>query len=466
MGGFQRIYSCILLLLCLLKTVPVGSVLSEKFSIIEYDNVAENAFELFEMWSSKHGKVYHDPSEKAMRFDSFQKNLAYVLERNAQKELMPVGHTVGLNVFADLSNEEFRVKYLSKMKLAGKRKMTGMEEKKEECDAPYSLDWRKKGVVTGVKDQGQCGSCWAFSSTGAMEGINAIATGDLISLSEQELVDCDTTNDGCDGGYMDYAFEWVIKNGGIDTERDYPYTGQDGSCNTEKENIKAVTIDGYQDVAQNENALLCAVVKQPVSVGIDASSMDFQLYTGGIYDGECSSDPDDIDHAVLIVGYGSEKNIEYWIVKNSWGTSWGMQGYFYIRRNTGLPYGACAINAMASYPMKESTSPSPFPSPAIPPPPPPPPPPSPMPVQCGGLSYCSAGETCCCIYQWMDFCLLYGCCAYENAVCCAGSIYCCPQDYPICDIEDGLCLQNNRDFIGIKPKKVKLAKHKLPWEAI
>ncbi|KAM0944642.1 putative actinidain [Dioscorea sansibarensis] len=443
MGGFQRIYSCVLLLLCLIITVLVGSVPSEQFSITEYENVAENAFELFEKWSAKHGKVYHHPSEKAMRFENFQKNLAYVLERNAkrERELKPVGHTVGLNAFADLSNDEFRVKYLSKMKLAGKRKTAGMEGKKEECDAPYSLDWRKKGVVTGVKDQGQCGSCWAFSSTGAMEGINAIVTGDLISLSEQELVDCDITNEACDGGYMDYAFEWVIKNEGIDTEHDYPYTGQDGSCNTEKENIKAVTIDGYQDVAPNENALLCAVVKQPVSVGIDASSIDFQLYTGGIYDGDCSSDPDDIDHAVLIVGYGSEKNIDYWIVKNSWGTSWGMQGYIYIRRNTGLPDGACAINAMASYPTKESISPSPFPSPAIPPPPPPPPPPSPMPVKCGELSYCSAGETCCCIYQWMDFCLLYGCCAYKNAVCCVGSIYCCPQDYPICDIEDGLCLQ-------------------------
>ncbi|KAJ0977360.1 hypothetical protein J5N97_012834 [Dioscorea zingiberensis] len=465
--GFQRINSSLLLVLWFFHTLLVASIQNEKFSIIEYSHAAENGLELFEQWSAKHGKVYQHPSERAMRFENFLKNLAYVLERNAKRELTSIGHTVGLNAFADLSNEEFRVKYLSKMKLLGKTKMVEIEGKTEECDAPYSLDWRKKGAVTGVKDQGQCGSCWAFSSTGAMEGINAITIGDLISLSEQELVDCDTTNEGCDGGNMDYAFEWVINNGGIATEYDYPYTGQDGRCNIEKENIKAVTIDGYQDVAPDENALLCAVAKQPVSVGIDGSSIDFQLYTGGIYDGDCSSDPADIDHAVLIVGYGSEKNIDYWIVKNSWGTSWGMKGYIYIRRNTGLPYGVCAINVMASYPIKESTSPSPFPPPAIPPPPPPPPPPpGPLPVQCGELSYCSGGETCCCIYQWMNFCLVYGCCPYENAICCARSVYCCPQDYPICDIKEGLCLQKNRDFTGIKANKIKLAKHKLPWEAI
>ena len=161
----------------------------------------------------------------------------------------------------------------------------------------------------------------------------------------------------------------------------------------------------------------------------------------GIYDGDCSSNPNDIDHAVLIVGYGSQDNVDYWIVKNSWGTSWGMQGYIYIKRNTELPYGACAINAMASYPTKESNSPSPFPSPVMPPPPPPPPPPSPLPTTCGDTSYCASGETCCCLFEFADICLLYGCCAYENAVCCSGTIYCCPHDYPICDIPDGLCLQ-------------------------
>jgi len=160
----------------------------------------------------------------------------------------------------------------------------------------------------------------------------------------------------------------------------------------------------------------------------------------GIYDGNCSSNPDDIDHAVLIVGYASRGSVDYWIVKNSWGTGWGIQGYIYIKRNTDLPYGVCAINAMASYPTKEATSPTPFPSPVVPPPPPPPAP-SPSPSTCGYLSYCSSGETCCCLLDFGDVCLIYACCAYENAVCCTGSEYCCPQDYPICDVPDGLCLK-------------------------
>ncbi|KAG1335253.1 low-temperature-induced cysteine proteinase [Cocos nucifera] len=465
----QRTKTTLLSLLWISMALFAIAIPSE-FSIAGYEqgaNDTEHGLKLFEQWRAKHGKVYRHPAEKARRFENFLKNLEYIRERNARRGTSsPKGHAVGLNKFADLSNEEFRAMYLSRMpwsreKRVGRKDM--VEEREESCEAPYSLDWRKKGVVTAVKDQGECGSCWAFSSTGAMEGINAITTGNLISLSEQELVDCDKTNEGCDGGYMDYAFEWVINNGGIDTESSYPYTGQDGTCNVEKEEMKVVTIDGYQDVAPKDSALLCAVVNQPVSVGIDGSSWDFQLYTGGIYEGDCSSNPNDIDHAVLIVGYGSQDNVDYWIVKNSWGASWGMQGYIYIKRNTELPYGVCAINAMASYPTKESNSPSPFPSPVMPPPPPPPPPPSPLPTTCGDMSYCPSGETCCCLFEFADICLLYGCCAYENAVCCSGTIYCCPHDYPICDIPDGLCLQNKRDSMGVAAKKLKLARHKLPW---
>ncbi|XP_064968736.1 cysteine protease XCP1-like [Musa acuminata AAA Group] len=458
------------LLLCFSAVALVWCRLPSEYSIVGYEpgpNATERSYELFEQWCRAHGKVYMHPAEKARRFEYFLANLRYVFDRNSRRSSSSSshGHAVGLNRFADLSNEEFKATYMSKI---GRKREVGMsrggdmEKTRESCDAPASLDWRKKGVVTAVKDQGYCGSCWAFSSTGAMEGINAITTGDLISLSEQELIDCDKTNAGCQGGYMDYAFEWVVKNKGIDTESNYPYTGQNEACNTIKEKMKAVTIDGYQDVTPNEDALLCAVLKQPISVGIVGSSLDFQLYAGGIYDGDCSSNPDDIDHAVLIVGYGSQRDVDYWIVKNSWGTTWGMQGYIYIRMNTGLPYGVCAINAMASYPTKQSTSPPPFPTPAVPPPPPPPPPPSPSPVVCGDMSYCSSGETCCCIYEYFGYCLLYGCCSYENAVCCTGTDYCCPQDYPICGVL-GICLQSNGNVMGVAAKKLKLAKHKLPW---
>ncbi|KAL5997860.1 hypothetical protein ACLOJK_008792 [Asimina triloba] len=464
MGGWQNKLSLLFFLWVVAFSGQSVGIPSE-FSILGYDPteaiLEHRVVEIFEQWRDMYRKAYASLEEKEKRFQVFRKNLEYVIDRSHKKG--PLGHAVGLNKFADLSNAEFKETYLSKIMKPLKRRKT-VEDKETSCEAPSSLDWRKRGVVTGVKNQGSCGSCWAFSSTGAMEGINAIATGDLISLSEQELVDCDSTNEGCDGGYMDYAFEWVIQNEGIDSESNYPYTGQDGTCNIQKEETKVVTIDGYEDVAQTDSALLCAVVKQPISVGIDGSSIDFQLYTGGIYDGDCSSNPDDIDHAVLVVGYASQGSIDYWIVKNSWGTDWGIDGYIYIERNTNLEYGVCAINAMASYPTKESVSPSPFPSPAVPPPPPPPPPPpGPSPVQCGDLSYCASGETCCCIFEFAGTCFIYGCCEYENAVCCTGTIYCCPQDYPICDIPDGLCLQSYGDSVGVAPKKRKFAKHKFPW---
>ncbi|XP_057740852.1 low-temperature-induced cysteine proteinase-like [Arachis stenosperma] len=429
----------------------------------------ERVVELFEKWKQEHKKSYTHQEEATLRLENFKRNLRYIVEKNAmQNQNSPEGHRLGLNRFADMSNEEFKNKYISKVKQPLNKRLTNSFKDYSCENTPYSLDWRKKGVVTSVKDQGDCGSCWAFSSSGAIEGINAIVTGDLVSLSEQELVDCDKTNDGCEGGYMDYAFEWVMNNGGIDTETDYPYTGVDSSCNITKEENKVVSIDGYNDVAKSDSALLCATVKQPISAAIHGSSLDFQLYTGGIYDGDCSSNPDDIDHAILIVGYGSEGDEDYWIVKNSWGTGWGMDGYIYIKRNTDLKYGVCAINYMASYPTKESTTaPSPqsppFPPSSPPPPPTPPPPPAPSPSECGDLSYCPGDETCCCLFELFDSCLVYGCCEYENAVCCTGTESCCPSDYPICDVEYGLCLQNAGDLMGVAAKKKKMGKHKFPW---
>uniref|UniRef100_A0A5B6ZEN8 Putative low-temperature-induced cysteine proteinase-like n=1 Tax=Davidia involucrata TaxID=16924 RepID=A0A5B6ZEN8_DAVIN len=462
-----------LLFLIWASSICLSSSLPSEFSIVGHTEEfvsEERVAELFQQWKEKHGKVYKHAQEADKRLENFRNNLKYIMEKNSKRK-SPSGHLVGLNKFADMSNEEFKQVYISKIKKPISKTETvrrrGSQGKAATaCEAPSSLDWRKYGIVTAVKDQGDCGSCWSFSSTGAIEGINALVTGDLISLSEQELVDCDKTNDGCEGGYMDYAFEWVVSNGGIDTESDYPYTGVDGTCNTAKEEIKAVTIDGYEDIDEEESALLCAVIKQPISVGIDGSAFDFQLYTGGIYDGSCSGDPDDIDHAVLIVGYSSEGDEDYWIVKNSWGADWGMEGYIYIRRNTNATYGVCAINAMASYPTKESSSPSPYPSPSVPPPPPPPPsppPPSPSPSQCGDFSYCPTDETCCCLFEFYDYCLIYGCCEYENAVCCTDSEYCCPHDYPICDIEEGLCLKSFGDYLGVAAKKRKMAKHKFPW---
>ncbi|PHT90410.1 hypothetical protein T459_05523, partial [Capsicum annuum] len=357
--------TCLLLFLFLILAALSSQVycLSSDFSILDIPDEFisdEGVFQLFQEWKQKHGKVYKDEKEEEMRLDKFRRNVKYIVETNSKRKSTSQ-HFVGLTNFADMSNEEFREVHGSKIKMPfNKRKIIQMKNVEKNptpisCDAPRSRDWRKHGAVTEVKNQDLCGACWAFSACGAMEGINAIVTGELISLSVQELINCDSeTNSGCYGGYMDPAFEWV--------------------------NHKVVTINGYQDVPQEETALLCAVAQQPVSVGIVATSADFQLYRGGIYDGSCSSSPDDLDHGVLIVGYGSDGNDGYWIIKNSWGTSWGVEGYGYIRRNTNLPYGVCAINSLASYPTKKLSSALPSSAvPSSPPLSPPPPPPLPQP---------------------------------------------------------------------------------------
>ncbi|KAI3495358.1 hypothetical protein L1887_37687 [Cichorium endivia] len=467
--------------LSLSVSVSVSSTLPNEFSILgDQENgvlSSEKVTELFRKWKEMHGKIYEHEEEEARRLGNFQKSLKYILEKNSKRK-SETEHMVGLNKFADLSNEEFKQMYFSKVRGPRSNKLKTMGVKRnttlssKSCDAPASLDWRDKGVVTPIKDQGQCGSCWAFSVTGSIEGAHAIATGDLISLSEQELVDCDTNDYGCDGGNMDTAYRWIIKNGGIDSEADYPYTssnGRDGKCDKTKSKKAVVTIASYVDVeSKNEDALLCAVAKTPVTIGIDGSAYDFQLYTGGIYNGDCSNSPNSIDHAVLVVGYGSQDGEDYWIVKNQWGTYWGMDGYMLMKRNANIKNGVCGMYLEPLYPISGVVPPpGPPPPPAPPSPPPPPPsPPSPVPSKCGDFSYCAADQTCCCIFEFYNICLMYGCCGYTNAVCCKGYSACCPSDYPICDVKDGYCFKNSGDTVGVKAKKRRIAKHKMPWEKI
>ncbi|XP_059304051.1 vignain [Lycium ferocissimum] len=331
--------------------------LGESFDFHEKELETEEKFwELYERWRSHH-TVSRSLDEKHKRFNVFKANVHYVHKFNKKDK----PYKLKLNKFADMTNHEFRHHYAgSKIKhhrtLFGASRANGTFMYANEDNVPPSVDWRKKGAVTPVKDQGHCGSCWAFSTVVAVEGINQIKTKELVSLSEQELVDCDTTqNQGCNGGLMDMAFEFIKKKGGINTEKNYPYMAEDGKCDIQKRNSPVVSIDGHEDVPQNdEGALLKAVANQPVSVAIQASGSDFQFYSEGVFTGECGTE---LDHGVAIVGYGTTLDgTKYWIVKNSWGPEWGEKGYIRMQREVDAKEGLCGIAMQPSYPIKTSST--------------------------------------------------------------------------------------------------------------
>jgi cathepsin L len=213
------------------------------------------------------------------------------------------------------------------------------------------VDWRQKGYVTPVKNQGQCGSCWAFSATGSLEGQTFKKTGKLVSLSEQQLVDCSGKfgNDGCNGGMVDSAFAYIKANGGLDTEESYPYLAKDDQCHFNPQAVGAKDT-GFTDIEQGSESQLQEAVASngPVSVAIDASHETFQFYKSGVYnEPECSSSQ--LDHGVLVVGYGqSDAGEAFWIVKNSWGPTWGDSGYIMMSRNKN---NQCGIASSASFPL-------------------------------------------------------------------------------------------------------------------
>ncbi|KAL6216629.1 PREDICTED: cysteine proteinase RD21a [Fragaria vesca subsp. vesca] len=423
-------------------------------SIIAYDNnhasssdsgrSDDEVMSLYERWLAEHGKAYNGLGEKEKRFQIFKDNLKFIDEHNA----LNLSYKLGLNRFADLSNDEYRSTFLG----TKPRAMNRLSKTKSDRYAPRvgdqlpdSVDWRKEGAVTAVKDQGQCGSCWAFSTICAVEGINKIVTGDLISLSEQELVDCDKTyNEGCNGGLMDYAFEFIINNGGIDSEDDYPYKGYDSTCDTYRKNARVVSIDSYEDVpTYDEKALKKAVANQPIAVAIEGGGREFQLYSSGVFTGRCGTA---LDHGVAVVGYGTEHGSDYWIVRNSWGDSWGESGYIRMERNLGnSATGKCGIAMEPSYPVKIGQNP-PNPGPS---------PPSPIkpPQVCDNYFSCPESNTCCCIYQYQNYCFAWGCCPLEGATCCDDHYSCCPSDYPVCNVNAGTCQLSKGNPMSVKALK-------------
>jgi C1A family cysteine protease len=301
--------------------------------------------DLYEQWKVSHDKFYGSEFENDFRFQIFAQNYLDILEFNAKQDDV----ILGLNHFADLTVEEFSSLYTG---LNAPEETTGPFHYFEEVnDLPASVDWRTKGAVTPVKNQGSCGSCWAFSATGALEGLYFLNNSNLVSFSEQNLVDCVTADQGCNGGLPSDAMAYTAQAGGIDTEADYPYVGKNTKCTFDKSKSYDANSGYYNVTPENLGQMKAAIVSQPVSVGIQANQLVFQFYTGGVIKKFCG---DTLDHGVLVVGYDTISGTEAFIVKNSWGGTWGNSGYVYISTDdtANKGKGVCGILSMPVIPTK------------------------------------------------------------------------------------------------------------------
>jgi cathepsin L len=332
-----------------MQSISVLAVLALAFSCTLALDVGLNQH--FKLWKEINNKRYSDAEENVRRA-IWESNLKIVRNHNLEADLGVHTFTLGMNKYADMTISEF-VKVMNGYNATAR--VQGNQDRhtftfNPSLKLPDTVDWRQQGYVTPIKDQGQCGSCWAFSSTGALEGQHFKQTGKLVSLSEQNLVDCSGKqgNMGCNGGLMDQAFQYIKDNSGIDTETSYPYEAVDNQCRFKAENVGA-TDTGFTDIkSKDESALQQAVATiGPISVAIDAAHSSFQLYKSGIYnEPKCSQVQ--LDHGVLAIGYGTDSGKDYWLVKNSWGTSWGDQGFIKMTRNK---RNQCGIATASSYPL-------------------------------------------------------------------------------------------------------------------
>uniref|UniRef100_A0A8C1JUN7 Pro-cathepsin H n=1 Tax=Cyprinus carpio TaxID=7962 RepID=A0A8C1JUN7_CYPCA len=299
---------------------------------------------LFKSWMSQYNKKY-EINEYYQRLQIFLDNKKKIERHNAGNHKF----SMGLNQFSDMTFAEFKKSYL----LTEPQNCSATRGNHLSSNGPYpdTIDWRTKGnYVTNVKNQGPCGSCWTFSTTGCLESVTAIATGKLLQLAEQQLVDCAGAfdNHGCKGGLPSHAFEYIMYNKGLMTEQDYPYKAKEGECRFKPELAAAFVKDVVNITKYDEMGMVDAVARlNPVSFAYEVTS-DFMQYKDGIYTSTvCHNTTDKVNHAVLAVGYAEQNGTPYWIVKNSWGTYWGINGYFYIERGKNM----CGLAACSSYPL-------------------------------------------------------------------------------------------------------------------
>lgn len=315
--------------------------------------VSSTIIDKFNHWKDKFNIKFKNDDHFNLVLVKWIENDKFIQEHNFKN----LTYTLGHNQFSGMDSDEFR-DYLGFSGENVRHNNLRIDNSNLES-VPSSVNWITAGAVTGVKDQGQCGSCWSFSTTGALEGAYFTKYGKLPSFSEQQLVDCDNRKNGgkdmgCNGGLMDNAFSWIKKNGGLCTEAEYPYvsgtTKTAGSCQTSCEVVDDSAVTSFVDVPKSsDQSMMAAIAKQPVSVAIEADQKEFQLYKSGVFTGTCGTN---LDHGVLVVGYGTESDGDYYIVKNSWGTTWGSKGYIYLGR--GPQYnngdGQCGVLLQASYP--------------------------------------------------------------------------------------------------------------------
>jgi len=318
------------------------------------------------MWSrfkQTHDKSYLTEANENLHLEVFTQNLNLIEKHNEEFAKGMHTYSMGVNYFADWTVEEFRAKMLGVRMNKGTNKglSSGLHLRlPSNIELPDEVDWRIEGAVTPVKNQGQCGSCWAFSTTGSLESAHFRLTGQLVSLSEQQLVDCSGKfdNDGCNGGLMDNAFNYIKSEGGLNTEDSYPYHAKAQKCKFQKDKIGS-TCSGYVDIPKGDEATLkeATATQGAISVAIDVTEDKFMFYKSGVFvDTKCGNSDDELNHGVLVVGYGSlnstssggDEPPDFWIVKNSWGVKWGEEGYIRMARNNN---NMCGIATKASYPL-------------------------------------------------------------------------------------------------------------------